>query len=120
MRYGAEVFHALKKLIHDGGMSTAVGDEGGFAPSVKSHEAAIQLILQAIEKAGYVPGEQIALALDCAASEFFRTASTTSKAKGWRWRRPTGPTCSGPGATSTRSCRSRTAWPRTTGPAGST
>jgi enolase len=72
VRYGAEVFHALKKLIHDSGMSTAVGDEGGFAPSVKSHEAAIQLILQAIEKAGYVPGEQIALALDCASSEFFK------------------------------------------------
>jgi len=72
VRYGAEVFHALKKLIHDAGMSTAVGDEGGFAPSVKSHEAAIQLILQAIEKAGYVPGEQVALALDCASSEFFR------------------------------------------------
>ncbi len=72
VRYGAEVFHALKKLIHDAGMSTAVGDEGGFAPSVKSHEAAIQLILQAIEKAGYVPGEQIALALDCAASEFHK------------------------------------------------
>jgi enolase len=72
VRYGAEVFHALKKLIHDAGMSTAVGDEGGFAPSVKSHEAAIQLILQAIEKAGYVPGEQVALALDCAASEFHK------------------------------------------------
>ncbi|MGZ8254587.1 MAG: phosphopyruvate hydratase, partial [Burkholderiaceae bacterium] len=72
VRYGAEVFHALKKLIHDAGMSTAVGDEGGFAPSVKSHEAAIQLILQAIEKAGYVPGEQVALALDCASSEFFK------------------------------------------------
>jgi enolase len=72
VRYGAEVFQALKKLIHDAGMSTAVGDEGGFAPSVKNHEAAIQLILQAIEKAGYTPGEQIALALDCAASEFFR------------------------------------------------
>jgi enolase len=72
VRYGAEVFHALKKLIHDAGMSTAVGDEGGFAPSVKNHEAAIQLILQAIEKAGYVPGEQVALALDCAASEFHK------------------------------------------------
>ena len=71
MRWGAETFHALKKIIHDKGMSTAVGDEGGFAPSVESHEAAIQLILQAIEKAGYVPGEQIALGLDCAASEFY-------------------------------------------------
>ncbi|GAB4481713.1 MAG: phosphopyruvate hydratase [Burkholderiaceae bacterium] len=72
LRYGAEVFHALKKLIHDKGMSTAVGDEGGFAPNVKNHEAAIQLILDAIDKAGYEAGTQIALALDCAASEFFR------------------------------------------------
>jgi len=72
IRYGAEVFHALKKIIHDKGMSTAVGDEGGFAPSVASHEAAIQLILEAIEKAGFVAGEQIALGLDCAASEFYK------------------------------------------------
>ncbi|MFZ5526253.1 MAG: phosphopyruvate hydratase [Pseudomonadota bacterium] len=72
IRYGAEVFHALKKIIHDKGLSTAVGDEGGFAPSVASHEAAIQLILEAIEKAGYTPGEQIALGLDCAASEFYK------------------------------------------------
>jgi len=72
LRYGAEVFHALKKLIHDRGMSTAVGDEGGFAPSVKNHEAAIQLILEAIAAAGYEPGREIALGLDCAASEFFR------------------------------------------------
>ena len=72
LRYGAEVFYALKKIIHDKGMSTAVGDEGGFAPSVESHEAAIQLILEAIEKAGYVAGEQIALGLDCAASEFYK------------------------------------------------
>ncbi|MFT3857030.1 MAG: phosphopyruvate hydratase [Aquabacterium sp.] len=72
LRYGAEVFHALKKIIHDKGMSTAVGDEGGFAPSVASHEAAIQLILEAIEKAGFVAGEQIALGLDCAASEFYK------------------------------------------------
>jgi len=72
VRYGAEVFHALKKIIHDKGMSTAVGDEGGFAPSVASHEAAIQLILEAIDKAGFTAGEQIALGLDCAASEFFK------------------------------------------------
>ncbi|MDT3677291.1 MAG: phosphopyruvate hydratase [Burkholderiaceae bacterium] len=72
LRYGAEVFHSLKKLLHDRGMSTAVGDEGGFAPSVKNHEAAIQLVLEAIEAAGYEPGRQVALALDCAASEFFR------------------------------------------------
>jgi enolase len=72
LRYGAEVFHALKKLIHDRGMSTAVGDEGGFAPNVKNHEAAIQLILEAIDKAGYEAGAQIALGLDCASSEFFK------------------------------------------------
>ncbi|MDP3226908.1 MAG: phosphopyruvate hydratase [Acidovorax sp.] len=72
VRWGAEVFHALKKIIHDKGMSTAVGDEGGFAPSVENHEAAIQLILQAIEAAGYTAGDQIALALDCAASEFYK------------------------------------------------
>ena len=73
LRYGAEVFHALKKILHDKGISTAVGDEGGFAPKVDGgHEAAIQLILQAIDKAGFVAGEHIALGLDCAASEFFK------------------------------------------------
>jgi len=72
VRYGAEVFHALKKLIHDRAMSTAVGDEGGFAPSVENHEAAIRLVLEAIERAGYEPGRQIALGLDCASSEFYR------------------------------------------------
>jgi len=72
LRWGAEVFHALKKILHDKGISTAVGDEGGFAPSVESHEAAIQLILQAIDKAGYTAGEQIAIGLDCAASEFYK------------------------------------------------
>lgn len=72
VRYGAEVFHSLKKIIHDQGMSVAVGDEGGFAPNVKNHEAAIQMILQAIEAAGYEPGRQVALGLDCASSEFFK------------------------------------------------
>ena len=72
IRWGAEVFHALKKLIHDAGMSTAVGDEGGFAPNVANHEAALKLIMQAIENAGYEPGTQIALGLDCAASEFYK------------------------------------------------
>jgi len=72
VRYGAEVFHALKKIINDRGMSTAVGDEGGFAPTVASHEAAIQLILEAIDKAGFTAGTQVALGLDCAASEFYK------------------------------------------------
>jgi enolase len=72
IRYGAEVFHTLKKILHDKKLTTAVGDEGGFAPSVENHEAAIKLILQAIEQAGYEPGTQIALGLDCAASEFYK------------------------------------------------
>jgi len=72
VRYGAEVFHALKKLIDAKGMSTAVGDEGGFAPNLASHEAALQLLIEAIDKAGYTPGTQIAIGLDCAASEFFK------------------------------------------------
>jgi enolase len=72
LRYGAEVFHALKGILHHRGMPTTVGDEGGFAPNVASHEAALQLIVEAIEKAGYKPGEQIAIALDPAASEFYK------------------------------------------------
>ena len=72
LRYGAEVFHALKKLVDAKGMSTTVGDEGGFAPNLPSHEAAIQLILEAIDKAGFTAGEQIAIGLDCAASEFYK------------------------------------------------
>jgi enolase len=72
VRWGAETFHALKKIIDGRGMPTAVGDEGGFAPNVESHEAAIQMILEAIDKAGYTAGEQIAIGLDCAASEFYR------------------------------------------------
>jgi enolase len=82
VRYGAEVFHALKKIIHDKGMSVAVGDEGGFAPNVANHEAAIQMILEAIEKAGYRPGEQIALGLDCAASEFYKDGKYHVEAEG--------------------------------------
>ena len=72
VRYGAEVFHSLKKIMSDKGMSIAVGDEGGFAPNVPSHEAAIQMILDAIDKAGYTAGEQIALGLDCASTEFYK------------------------------------------------
>jgi enolase len=71
LRYGAEVFHALKKVLHDRGLSTAVGDEGGFAPTLASAEDALGVISQAIEKAGYKVGEDIAFALDVASSEFF-------------------------------------------------
>ena len=71
-RAGVEVFHHLKKVLHDKGYSTNVGDEGGFAPDLKSHEEAISSILTAIEKAGYRPGVDISLSLDCAASEFYK------------------------------------------------
>lgn len=71
LRWGSEVFHNLKKILHDRGLSTAVGDEGGFAPTFGGTEDAAETILKAIEKAGYKPGVDICLALDCAASEFF-------------------------------------------------
>jgi enolase 1/2/3 len=74
LRYGSEVFHALKKILHDLGLSTAVGDEGGFAPTLKSADHALEVIAQAIDKAGYKIGEDIFIALDCAASEFYDKA----------------------------------------------
>jgi enolase len=82
LRCGAEVFHALKKLLTDRGLSTAVGDEGGFAPRLPKHEAAIQVVLEAIEAAGYRPAEQVALALDCASSEFYEDGEYTLAAEG--------------------------------------
>ncbi|MCL2345818.1 MAG: phosphopyruvate hydratase, partial [Desulfobulbus sp.] len=72
LRCGAEIFHALKKLLDKAGHSTTVGDEGGFAPNLGSHAEALQIIMQAIEAAGYVPGQDVLLALDCAASEFYK------------------------------------------------
>ena len=71
LRMGAEVFHHLKKVLHQAGYSTNVGDEGGFAPNIKSNEEAIEIVLRAIENAGYRPGDDIVIALDAAASEFF-------------------------------------------------
>lgn len=71
VRWGAEIFHTLKGLLKEQNLGTSVGDEGGFAPNLDSNEDALELILQAIEKAGYKPGEQITIALDCAASEFY-------------------------------------------------
>ncbi|WP_412465877.1 phosphopyruvate hydratase [Pedobacter sp. KLB.chiD] len=72
LRWGTEVFHSLKKILHDRGLSTAVGDEGGFAPTFDGTEDAIETVLKAIETAGYQPGSQICLALDCASSEFYK------------------------------------------------
>lgn len=72
LRCGAEVFHCLKRLLDKKGFSTAVGDEGGFAPNLAGHAEALQLIIQAIETAGYFPGEDVLIGLDCAASEFYK------------------------------------------------
>ncbi len=72
LRIGAEVFHTLKKVLSSAGLNTAVGDEGGFAPNLKSNEEAIEYILRAIEKAGYTPGEDVTICLDCAANEFYQ------------------------------------------------
>jgi enolase len=82
LRWGAEVFHALKRVLHEKGYSTAVGDEGGFAPDLKSNREAIELILTAIEKCGYRPGEQIAIALDPAASEFHKNGRYQLEGRG--------------------------------------
>jgi len=82
IRWGAEVFHTLKKILHSKGLNTAVGDEGGFAPSVANHEEAIKLIMLAIEQAGYVAGSQIALGLDCAASEFHKDGKYVLEGEG--------------------------------------
>jgi len=82
VRYGAEVFHALKKILSEKGYATSVGDEGGFAPDLKSNREALEVIVAAIEKAGYMPGEDVALALDPAASEFMKGGSYRLEAEG--------------------------------------
>ncbi len=82
LRYGAEVFHTLKKIIDGKGWPTTVGDEGGFAPDLPSNEAALQLLVDAIDKAGFVPGKDIALALDCAASEFYKDGKYQLESEG--------------------------------------
>ena len=82
LRCGAEIFHALKKLIDAKGMSTAVGDEGGFAPDLPTHAAAIEFILSAIDKAGYTPGQDVVLGLDCASSEFYKDGKYVIESEG--------------------------------------
>jgi enolase len=71
LRWGAETYHSLRTVLHERGLSTAIGDEGGFAPDLASNEAAVQVLVEAIERAGYTPGEEIALALDVASTEFY-------------------------------------------------
>jgi len=75
LRWGTETYHTLKKLLHDRGLSTAVGDEGGFAPNLATNEDAVRILIEAIEKAGYTPGDEIAIALDPAVSELYRDGS---------------------------------------------
>lgn len=81
LRAGTETFHHLKKVLADKGLSTAVGDEGGFAPDLKTNQEAIEVILTAIENAGYTPGDQIKIALDCASSEFYKDGKYTLEGK---------------------------------------
>ncbi len=82
LRYGAEVFHALKKVLGSRGLATTVGDEGGFAPNLPSNEAALEVIMEAIAKAGYKAGEDIVLALDCASSEFYKDGKYVLESEG--------------------------------------
>jgi enolase len=82
LRWGAETYHVLKALLHERGLSTAVGDEGGFAPNLDSNEQAVQVLVEAIERAGYAPGDEIALALDTASTEFFADGAYTLAADG--------------------------------------
>ena len=123
LRWGVEIFHALKAALKKHGYSTAVGDEGGFAPSCKSNEEAIQIVLEAISAAGYKPGEQVSIALDPAASEFYDKASgkyvfkksdKSSHSSGRDGRR-TGPA----GWKNIPSCRLKTEWRKMIGRAGS-
>jgi enolase len=85
LRYGAEIFHTLKKVLHEQGLATAVGDEGGFAPNLPSNEAALETILQAVERAGYKPGRDVYLGLDVASSEFFKDGEYHLESEGRRF-----------------------------------
>jgi enolase 1/2/3 len=85
LRYGAEIFHTLKKVLHEQGLATAVGDEGGFAPNLQSNEAALETILQAVERAGFKAGRDVYLGLDVASSEFFRDGEYHLESEGRRF-----------------------------------
>ena len=124
---GAEVFHSLKKVLHDRDLSTAVGDEGGFAPNLKSSDEALEVLAKAVEKAGYKLGEQVAFALDPATTELFDEAKKKGKTgycffKSKPDRIATLRRDDRPVEEAVRQVAdplaSRTAWPRTTGTAG--
>ena len=118
LRMGTEVFHALKRTLHDAGLSTAVGDEGGFAPDLDSNEAALEALVGGIRAAGYRPGEDVAIALDPATSEIRDGESYNSSTRDARSRQTSSPPTGQRWPSATRSCRSRTGWTRRTGPAG--
>ena len=120
IRAAAEVFHNLKKILKKKGYGTAVGDEGGFAPNLKSNEEALECIVESIQKAGYKPGSDVYLALDPAASEFFDDGKYVFK-KSERRRPDVGRDdrfLRRAHREVSRSSPSKTAWPRTTGTAG--
>ena len=117
LRWGAETFHALKKPLHAHGHATGVGDEGGFAPQLKSQEKACELIVQAIEKAGYRPGPDIAIALDPAASSFYKDGKYRLTRSGQGDKSAAAMVQLFEGSTASRSSRSRMAMPSTTGTA---
>ncbi len=111
IRIGSEIFHALRKQLKDAGHNTNVGDEGGFAPNLASADAALGFITKAIESAGYRPGDDVFLALDPAATEFYRDGKYVL----WRATRSRWSVCTAIGSTAIRSSRSRMASQRTTG-----
>ncbi len=119
IRMGAEIFHTLTKKLHDAGHNTNVGDEGGFAPNLKSADEALGFIMKSIEAAGYKPGEDVLLALDCASTEFFKDGKYDLEGEGKALDSAGMANISPTSSSAIRSSRSRTAWPRTTGTAGS-
>ena len=119
LRMGVEVFQTLRKALKDAGHNTNVGDEGGFAPNLPSAEAALGFVMKAIEAAGYRPGEDVVLALDCASTEFFKNGTYDYEGEGkTRSGRGAGASTSPSSCRAIRSSRSRTAWRRTTSTAG--
>ena len=117
LRWGAEVYHSLKAVFKSGGHATGLGDEGGFAPDLAGTRAALDLIGDAVDKAGFTLGRDVALALDVAATELFDAGPTVSRAR--RSRRRSSPRSTPAWSGTTRWCRSRTRWTRTTGTGGS-
>ena len=120
LRMGAEIFHTLKSALKAAGHNTNVGDEGGFAPNLPSAEAALDFVMQAVSKAGFKPGDDVLLALDCASTEFFKNGAYVYEGEGKTRSHPAAGRVSRRSSCRTiRSPRSRTAWPRTISTAGS-